>query len=278
MGMLVRDWELHDLAQQTRCVTCGARGARPARPVLADGFSAAKLDDYVPWIPLCAACALRQMHVGRRLARAVYALALAPIAVLALFGALVPAQSAWPVVLAVALAVPLAWLVARALLDRSRPPALVVEGAGSVLRLHLDAPDALVSSHGEVSHAPNHSGAGFLFMLAALAATGVGWWTWDKSNPVVLFDNPSDDPCLFSVDGTPYMLPPAQRAGLRLHAGEHHAGVNTRTHQETLTFEVPRAGAYVVAVSEPGCYVGLGRKRTFAVDDLESVHREQCAE
>lgn len=271
---------IREVAEHQGCFACGALRARPARPVFGQRFSAAKLDDYAPWVPLCARCAERQMRTARRGVGNVVATVL-PAVVSALGAYLLPSSSP----LTVPFSAAVGWFAARAagVMLRLGPlhPVVLMSGVGDRLTLCVDAP----SVEGRGLMIPNDHPDATTFqrpILAALLALLVGAAMWLPANPAVVFDNDSDETRTVRSDALGNAtVPPFRQRYERLHLGRHTLRLDLgEPVVVTMAWNTPR----VVSVAGPRCYVlfGAGPQRvtqplrTFEADGLALFSVTTC--
>lgn len=256
---------------QRRCVACQGPDAHPRPIPIAAGARLEGLDDYLPPLALCPACAEQQRRALGRHRRWLY----------------VGTSSAFVVALLVISLAPLPWLVAPLiayilaaaaalqLLRRSarragaEVPLLILGGQGQELYLRVRA-----RAHQKVGNGPFRSsaqtaaeagssrrralGGGGWFYAFTLVASGASMlYVFPQCYPLVVLDNWSRHPYRVTIDDqAPRLLERRTSATLRLRAGHHRVEVTRGPagKPEGLELELPWGRNHVLSLPGDRCY------------------------
>ncbi|MEZ4407666.1 MAG: hypothetical protein R3A52_14490 [Polyangiales bacterium] len=275
-------WTLGDLAKSEACVGCGHGPTRPARPVEGAGFDPDALIDWVPPVPLCAACHAEQRLAARRLYLAPRVLlavaALAPAVALTL----APVPPAWvdgvtnqppALVLAVAaLSVAAAWCAVRAWTKRSRWPVVLLEGArrAVVVQSYVAANVA----DNPARHYREAAGNGpeaepvqgpparpkewlTLALWGSCAAAFMSaWGAWQMVFPRVMIANSGATPRVVRLpDGRSFTVGPDEVVVTRARAGRFDVVVRGEGRDEARPLTLPTGRAHLLDAGGDGCWM-----------------------
>jgi hypothetical protein len=253
-GVRIVECHVRALTKGDTCCACAARGARPAKPVLAETYrrDSPRATDWPDRIVLCAECAAAQHREELRdRRRRLLALAGTIAALAAVFVPRAPRFSL--VIVAVAVTQVFAWLAHERSLRGARLAAVVLSCDGEEMRVQLVNREALKSDSPLVrGDFGAHSSA--LFAASTLVIIALAYPLWALGNPDVTFVSRLSDSARVFVDGRELArVQPVVSTRARLSFGEHQLTFSSDPALPSLAFRNTLAGETTVRLALPAC-------------------------